>query len=194
MSDCQHHPGSFFKPIFDALELARALETYRESPNLENGAVLRNHVAAYLMTEKLSSIGPSLAILEVLASRGHSSVHAYRRVIHKVGIKILRHWFEKYPSRPGWNDYFICRWILTENIEDAREIHYRARHIMPSNEIDPKNDWSAVAFTANWMAESQRKQNPEFDQALQSAEETCSHCLGPAYGRWMIVNHPGGCQ
>jgi hypothetical protein len=198
MSDCQHHPGSILQPAFDALEMARALELYRERPNLENGVALRKHVAAHLMTKQISAMGPALAILEILTSRGHSSIHAYSRVLHKIAVKIIRRWFEKHPTRPGWNDYFMCRWILANDFEDAREIHYRARHIVNPDasviSFTPETPWNAVGFTANWMAESQRKENPQFDQALKFAEETCAHCHGPTWGRWMRVNHPGGCQ
>lgn len=175
----------------DQERLNHAFETYCQYPSLLNGIELSRLTGKSLRGPKieLARVGPALAIFEVILDRGHVTFRGPRMWFYKNSVKLL-HWhlLRKYRSRPMWNDYFMCRFLLTQEREAAVEIHCRARHIKRA-EIPDQADtpWQVTGFTAEWMAGSQRSQNQNFDEALKEIESTCAHCLGPGEGRTEYV-------
>lgn len=168
-----------------------AFETYCRFPSLLNGIELYHLTRKQLFESgarvELARLGPALAIFEVLLSRRDVKFRGLKLWTNQKFIQLL-HWQmrRQYRTRPLWNDYYMCRFLLTGEREAAEEIHCRARHIQADTSpsaIDPNNPWSMIAFTAEWMASSQRSQHPEFDQVLKEIESTCANCLGPADGR-----------
>jgi hypothetical protein len=151
-----------------------AYELYRQRPSRENGIVLCRSIATLLKNRELAVICPSVAMLEVLLDRKHTSQHWYSILAIKIGINWLRSQMADW--RPGWNDYFMVRWQLTKDQRCADEIHRRAHHVGHQPNWTGKEDWGAVGYTAAWMALSQREQNPEFDEAMKIAERDCFIC------------------
>jgi hypothetical protein len=146
-----------------------AYDLYIDRPTQENGVILRRYVGDWIGTRDVAMLGPSLAIFEILLDRGHFGKTWWKHFLGKQTLKLLRHHLKD--DRPGWNDYFMCRWQLTRDNEAAKEIHRRAAHIQPASE-----EWSMVAFTAKWMADSQRSQDPGFDVVMKHIEQTCELC------------------
>jgi hypothetical protein len=152
-------------------DFEQAYELYRMNPTLENGRTLLRYVADWLSERQLSSIGPSLAIIDVLNERGHFKKRLFARFVQrKVLPLILRCALTE--TRPGWNDYWMCRWELTKEPRAAEEIHRRVFHL-----IGPK--WEMVRLSANWMAGSQGRLNFEFAEAMKTANNLC-HLPHPA--------------
>lgn len=167
----------------------KAFQLYRLRPNAENGAALRNEMGRWLKTRELAAWGPALAVIEILFERNHAGLRGWRAWMNTAPIRFLRWVSEtKLLDRPLWNDYWMTRWLLTQSRDCAIEIHCRARHILRQPVTpDENNPWSLVAFTAEWMASSQRVQEPKLDAQLREIEATCANCLGPAEGRTLYV-------
>jgi hypothetical protein len=152
----------------------QAFELYRHRPSKENGAALCTAVDRLIMTKELAILCPSLAMLEVTIERNHTG-HAWWGIFAmKLAAKMLR---KRIPEwRVGWNDYYMTRWLLTQDQHSANEIHRRAAHVPDGPSLSGKEDWGAVGHTAKWMASTQREINHEFDEALKVAEQNCWVC------------------
>lgn len=154
-------------------EFEHAYELYRQRPTPENAHVLRVYVGQWLTTREIGGIGPSLAILEVMNERGQIPRRWTGRLAAKFFPGFVRRLFK--PNRPGWNDYWMCRWELTQDRTCLVEIHRRTAHLErfhgPLDE-----DWAMVQFTARWMANSQCQQRADFQAALLEVEKSCGMC------------------
>lgn len=173
----------------DQERLNHAFETYCRYPSLLNGIELSRLAGKSVRNRELARLVPALAIFEVVLDRGHVMFRGPKMWAYKKLVKVL-HWqlLRKYRDRPMWNDYFMCRFLLTQERDAAVEIHCRARHIKRPAEPDFATDpWAMVGFTAEWMAGSQRSQNQNFDEVLKEIELTCANCLGPGEGRTLYV-------
>lgn len=159
--------------MFESQELQAAFDLYVLRPTQANATALRKLVGDALLTRRVSVIGPCLAVFEVLLDRGQFP--ACRHALAFWWPWLMHRKFE--PDRPGWNDYYMVRWILTREQAAADEIHKRAAHVGYARSITEltadSGPWDYVGATAAWMAKCQREENPEFDAALRRAEMAC---------------------
>lgn len=158
--------------MFDKQALAAAYELYRQRPSYENGLVLMKHCALWMRTRDVACLGIVFGVLDTLTERKHLGISWRKQWVTRAIFWGLRRQFK--PERPGWNDYYMVRWQLTKNDSCAAEIHRRVKHL--SVEPNPATPWGMVAFTAQWMADTVRKEDPEFDAALLAAEHNCLLC------------------
>jgi hypothetical protein len=148
-------------------QFASAFQLYRQRPSPENGVALAKAATVYLVQRSLSAQGPCLAIFEIIHDRKHDGTRPWQVWLC---VKGLRYFLKK--DRVGWNDYHMIRWQLTQDQSQAEEIHRRANHVGgPSG-----SNWAMVRFTAQWMADSYRQQDEDFDAALKTAEDRCLLC------------------
>jgi hypothetical protein len=156
-------------------QVQSAMEAYRIDPNSEHASNLRQIVHG--LRHDLSSIGPSLGILD-----GVAEMHPYPTWARSV-LSVVGHWIIKKfvltPDRPAWNDYWMCRWMVTGDPAAIDEIHRRALHYPQPGAAGSARDRglaAAVMTTAQWMVRSVRQQNSDFDAAYHSAEVRCPIC------------------
>jgi hypothetical protein len=160
--------------MFCRYDMSEAYELYRQRPTRENAGQLIDAVLVGCREGHIATFCPTLAITEIIFERKHWKPG--RELLARVAIAFLRRWIKHYvkPERPGWNDYYMTRWQLAKEQSAAEEIHRRQKHIaLPDMTGGP---WQQVAWTANWMADSQRQQDPEFDAAMKIAEQSCPIC------------------
>ncbi len=153
-------------------KMAAAFELYCQRPTHENGMILLTFAGDWMSAREFAAFGPCLAIVEVLNERAQFKRSFSPRFVQRwVMPRMLRRFLK--PDRPGWNDYYMARWQLTKEQACVREIHRRAVHLaVPhGNEM-----WAMVRFTAQWMVNSQRAENAEFDAALAVVEKQCAMC------------------
>jgi hypothetical protein len=142
----------------------KAWGLYKRNPCLETGGAVARTTSRWVLHEGKPSFGPALATFDVLIERRH--VH-YPWLLGFPALALRLLLLKNYP---GWNDYYMVRWQLTGDRAALEEIHRRCQHVYD------KAGWSAVWQTAQWMTSSYRKQDPQFDAAMQAVERECG-CL-----------------
>lgn len=74
----------------------------------------------------------------------------------KYGVVFLHWMFRKAnPSRPGWNDFHMVRWLMLRREDDLHEIMRRST--LPDG---------PVGSSCRWMVDSMREQNKDFAIAV----------------------------
>lgn len=150
-------------------EFSGAIEAYRNDKSPENVRALRTMLQKYVAMQKeagtpLAAIGPFLGIADAIdleyetSWKGRAVMWAFRIALR--------------PDRPGWNDYWMARWMVTREPEAVKEIHRRAAHIPPIGK------WYVVAETAAWMVNSTMVQDHEFNHAYSDVLRQCEICKG----------------
>jgi len=157
------------------LNFQSAFDFYRQRPDESTGKQLAKALSRYLAAQPrdIARYGPCLAMVVTLRERNHWPAATVRE---KIGVRVLT-WFLNRglgaplpPRRPGWNDYYMVRWQLTNEQRLADEIHRRTHYTDPH----------MVGFTAKWMADSQRSQDCAFNAALGISEAKCG-CVELGY-------------
>jgi len=147
-----------------------AVEAYRSNPSCDNAANLRTALKEYLLAQQsrgtpIAAIGPFLGCMDSIAQ-----LHD-----HDIGISgkflmwSLRQMLKS--NRPGWNDYWMMRWMCTHDPIALMKIHDRcAPHLT--------TPWPSVVETARWMVSSYRQQDKVFDHQMARVERDCELCRG----------------
>lgn len=151
-------------------DLNAVLSAYRADDSPTNAKAVRVFAIRFLKSQRdrgcaLAGFGPTLAMLDV-------SSEAYKEgCTVRLAQWVIRRALSE--DRPGWNDYWMTRWLLTGDLLAVREIHRRAAHLDGAK-------WSMVAETAQWMVSSVRQSDREFDVAYREVEAACDLCGVPA--------------
>lgn len=155
-------------------DLYQDIETYRLDPSCENATALRKSAAVTFKREWLSKPGSRFALVGSILGLIDGIAEQHRH--HKGLLLIVGLWFMRRnlgPERPGWNDYWMMRWMISHSVESAREIHRRACHL---------TEWPDVRRSAEWMMKSVMGQDAAFEFAMNNAQLACNECgLGGPY-------------
>jgi hypothetical protein len=164
---------------FERRSFECAFEAYRADPSDDHALRLAKFLP--VLAKSVSTFGPMFAIYDVMRKRGQAESTKMR-----IAMWTLRKTFTV--KRPGWNDYCMVRWQLTKERAAVEEIHRRSCHLVAlpaniltlENPIDAaaflKDPWYPVAYSARWMVNSVRADDPEFAAAIEEVEKSCLGC------------------
>jgi hypothetical protein len=136
---------------------------YRNDPTPENAVALRMMAVDYFKQRPdRRSFGPFLGIMDAVEEKHPKQKWRWlhRAVLFVVSVLLK-------PDQPGWNDYWMARWMVSHSLAALIEIHRRARHLAM---------WPQVREMGRWMVRSYRIQDPDFDRAMSAVERTCEQC------------------
>lgn len=161
---------------FDPDQFQKVIDEYRgDRGNCEKAAALRKAVGAYMLDQRtrgtpLAGIGPALGFLDAIKEQ-HS--HDFNW-LGRAYLLLLR--VSMRPHRPGWNDYWMARWMCTHSLACVKQMHDRAAGHTCTK-------WPYVIESAAWMVRSTRERDPIFDSQMKQTEENCALCNPkiPAY-------------
>jgi hypothetical protein len=157
-----------------------AVADYRRAANPETAVRMRNLAFEFYRARPgLASIGPYLGLMDGVEEKTPKQHRRFFFRLHLAAFRLmLLAW------RPGWNDYYMMRWQVTRGEAALLEMHARAFHIPTPDELRrcSQRDLQrkhAVWSSAQWMVNSYRLQDPEFNAAMSAVESACLKCVRP---------------
>lgn len=163
--------------LYDPSRFQQAIDDYRnDRKSCDKAAALRKEIAAYMLDQRakgtpIAGIGPSLGVLDAVKEQ-HSHDFNWRGRAFLVLLRVCLR-----PNRPGWNDYWMARWMCTHNLSCVRQMHVRAAGHTCTR-------WPHVVESAAWMVRSTRQHDPIFDSQMKQVEQDCGLCnpqIPPSY-------------
>jgi len=130
------------------IKLEDQIKLYAQRPTQENACAMVVIAGEILKLRDRAALGPAIAAITVAAPQcGVRFWAAVLRLVYRIFFHDI----------PGWNDYWMCTWMLTKSAESLKEIAARTH----------RND--IVGSTARWMVGSVCQQDPEFARAVKES-------------------------